>query len=257
MKNYYYILGVKNTASEEEIRTAYKKLTFLLHPDRNGGDAFFEERFKEIQEAYSTLNTPHKRQSYDLELADFVRPTGYNSINTTTPSIIQFEVSKKAIEEGEVVTLVWKAVHADTIHIDPIGIVEASGTKTIRLNGLVNKPRMHIMLTATNTFIQKSVQKQITILNKSFKGIENSKIETYKTAKIEDNYQKYDNYAQNDSEKQQLIVKESPKPKNKKAKKKVTLGVSKNNLISVLIVIFTVIVLVILGIVVYQLNMGK
>lgn len=258
MKNYYYILGVKNTASEEEIRTAYKKLSFLLHPDRNSGDTFFEERFKEIQEAYITLNNVVKRKTYDLELADFIRPKGTNTMNTISPSIVQFESSKKAVEEGEVVTLVWKAIHADTIHIDPIGIVEASGTKTIRLTALANKPRMHLMLTATNTFIQKSIQKQITIQNKSYKGQETLSIEANNmTYYSSESNTKADNSILQDKEKQQLIVKDIPKAKPKAKNKKNVIALSKNNLISIIVVIITIIVLAVLAFVVYQLNMGK
>lgn len=55
MKDYYYILGTVKGASKEEIRTAYYKLAKKFHPDYNNGDKFFEDRFKDIQEAYENL----------------------------------------------------------------------------------------------------------------------------------------------------------------------------------------------------------
>jgi molecular chaperone DnaJ len=63
--DYYDSLGVKKGASEEEIKKAYRKLARKWHPDANAGDEQAEERFKEIQEAYSVLSDPEKRKQYD------------------------------------------------------------------------------------------------------------------------------------------------------------------------------------------------
>ncbi|MBI2116477.1 MAG: DnaJ domain-containing protein [candidate division NC10 bacterium] len=65
-KEYYAILGLKEDASPEEIRKAYRKLALHYHPDRNRGDAGAEERFKAISEAYAVLVDPEKRRMYDL-----------------------------------------------------------------------------------------------------------------------------------------------------------------------------------------------
>ncbi len=65
-KNYYNILGVNETASQEEIKKAYRKLAKKYHPDRRGGDKNAEEKFKEISEAYSILSDPEKRKQYDM-----------------------------------------------------------------------------------------------------------------------------------------------------------------------------------------------
>jgi curved DNA-binding protein len=65
-KDYYATLGVPRTASQKEIRSAYRKLAAKYHPDRNRGDKSAEERFKEIGEAYAVLGDEEKRKFYDL-----------------------------------------------------------------------------------------------------------------------------------------------------------------------------------------------
>ncbi len=65
VKDPYRALGVDKKASAEEIKKAYRKLARQYHPDRHGGDKQAEERFKEVQEAYSILSDPEKRKQYD------------------------------------------------------------------------------------------------------------------------------------------------------------------------------------------------
>ena len=64
-RDYYEVLGVDKTATENEIKIAYRKLTIKYHPDRNPGNAEAEEKFKEAAEAYDVLHDPQKRQQYD------------------------------------------------------------------------------------------------------------------------------------------------------------------------------------------------
>lgn len=64
--NYYEILGVNTNASQDEIKKAYRKLSLKYHPDRTGGDVELSEKFKELNEAYSTLSDDNKRKEYDM-----------------------------------------------------------------------------------------------------------------------------------------------------------------------------------------------
>lgn len=78
MKDYYYILGVKSSATNQQIKSAFRKLSLKLHPDQNSNDKFFEERFKEIQEAYEILNDVTKRTDYDKKSKVYQFDTEYS-----------------------------------------------------------------------------------------------------------------------------------------------------------------------------------
>ena len=64
-QDFYEALAVSRTATEDEIRKAYRKLARKHHPDLNPGDKASEDRFKKVQEAYDVLSDPKKRQVYD------------------------------------------------------------------------------------------------------------------------------------------------------------------------------------------------
>ena len=65
MADFYATLGVPRTASDDDIKKAYRKLAMTNHPDRNGGSKDAEEKFKAITEAYDVLRDPQKRAAYD------------------------------------------------------------------------------------------------------------------------------------------------------------------------------------------------
>ena len=64
-RDYYEVLGLKKGASEEEIKKAFRKMAMKYHPDRNPGDKKAEEKFKEVNEAYSVLSDADKKAKYD------------------------------------------------------------------------------------------------------------------------------------------------------------------------------------------------
>lgn len=86
-KDYYETLGVSRDATEDQIRNAFRKLARKHHPDVNPGDKTAEERFKEINEAYSVLSDPQKRKQYDAlgqnwkQGAEFKPPPDWKTVD--------------------------------------------------------------------------------------------------------------------------------------------------------------------------------
>jgi len=86
IKNHYQILGIGRNAESKEIKQAYKKLAVKFHPDKNNGDKYFEERFKEIQESYEILISTQKKTEYDRVYDSFYsnkQKENYNQSQST------------------------------------------------------------------------------------------------------------------------------------------------------------------------------
>lgn len=73
MADYYNVLGIERSASQEEIKKAYRKNAIKYHPDKNPGDKEAERKFKEISEAYEVLSSDDKRRIYDQYGADALK----------------------------------------------------------------------------------------------------------------------------------------------------------------------------------------
>ncbi len=76
-RDYYETLGVSKTATEDEIRSAFRKLARKYHPDVAKDKKAAEEKFKQINEAYEVLSDPEKRKKYDQLGADWNQPGGF------------------------------------------------------------------------------------------------------------------------------------------------------------------------------------
>jgi len=92
VKDYYQILGITENASQEDIKNAFRKLAFKYHPDKNpGNEKQAEEKFKEINEAYSILSDAGKRQQYD-----FARKSGFAGADYPGSGYAQSDIFRDA-----------------------------------------------------------------------------------------------------------------------------------------------------------------
>jgi len=83
MTDYYEILGVPRTASEAEIKNAYRRLALKYHPDKNKGSREAEQKFKKIANAYSVLSDEKRRRAYDQGGQEKVEETGFKEWAST------------------------------------------------------------------------------------------------------------------------------------------------------------------------------
>lgn len=170
MKDYYYILGLKQTATIEDVKKAYRKLSLKFHPDKNDGDEFFTERFKEIQEAYETLVDLSKRESYD-GLRNFNSSNKQNNNGTNfNPDIEYFKSNKNTFEYDEEVTFSWKTINADIVFIKPFGFVQPIGHKTYKIKDFKNTS-VTFELSAENSNIGRQIKSSLTLSNKTYKDL--------------------------------------------------------------------------------------
>lgn len=170
MKDYYYILGIKENATQDEVKKAYRKLSVKFHPDKNDGDAFFAERFKEINEAYEVLSNNLSRDKYDaLRRNKNTGSTSQQGINFI-PEITLFTSNKPYFEYDEEVTFSWKTINANKVSLKPFGIVEPIGQKTYKIKNFKNQ-NLDFELVAENSNITRSTSKKITLKNKTYQEL--------------------------------------------------------------------------------------
>ncbi len=167
MKDYYYILGVDKNCSLADIKKAYRKLSHKFHPDKNDGDTFFADRFKEILEAYEILSDANKRSNYDSIKDHKDTNTDFRS-NNFLPVIEFFTSDSKEFEYDKEIQISWKTINSDYVTIKPFGNVELVGSKKYKFKNL-NSKELIFEITATNTYINKSVRSILTLSNKTYK----------------------------------------------------------------------------------------
>jgi curved DNA-binding protein CbpA len=171
MKDYYYILGINKDASLDEVKNAYRKLSKKFHPDTNDGDAFFAERFKDIQEAYECLSSESRRKSFDFRFSTQFTNTNQSASNFF-PEIDLFESNKPEVNLGEEITFNWRTINADIVVLEPLGPVKPIGEATYRIKNAVVRD-MRFKLVAENSNIQRRCEKEIIVRNLTYSKIYN------------------------------------------------------------------------------------
>ena len=182
MKDYYYLLGLKQTATLDEIKDSYRRLSKKFHPDVNDGDAFFAERFKDIQEAYEILSNTERRKIYDLKYSKKSESSSNNS--NFTPEIEFFTSNKIGIHIGDEITFKWKTINADIVVLEPLGQVKPIGEITYKIRNVkVNK--IQFKLVAVNSNISRKTESEIMVANLTYDEIYKEAYDNIKREKIE------------------------------------------------------------------------
>ena len=196
--DYYKILGVEKSASTEDIKKAYRKLSLKFHPDKNDGDPFFENMFKQINEAYDVLGDSAKRSAYDRRQGGAEQTYSGSARGqyqqSAGPVIEVFRTDKIHFNNGEIIHFDWRTSGADHVEIKPLGVVATSGTKAFRINNF-NKEKLTVMLVATNSATNKSTTRTILLTNTSFSNYSSythsPSGSNYKTASENGNVESY------------------------------------------------------------------
>lgn len=98
MQDYYKILGIRNSASLEEIKNAFRELAFKYHPDKTLNDKILEEKFKEVNLAYRILSNEHSRNIYDTKVErDLTQNQSFSSESRPKPEKTHSEIISNKI----------------------------------------------------------------------------------------------------------------------------------------------------------------
>ena len=177
LKDYYKILGVKPSATREEIKKAYRTLAFKYHPDKNPENSLSEAHFKEIHEAYATLSDKYKREAYDDErwLSGMGSKTTYQEavtpawiiticqqLNASLATMDTYRISQKALQAYILLILTDSHIgvleqHADTA-VNNIVITELlKATKKLEVKYLDDIEQRLIILANGDTEMMQAI----------------------------------------------------------------------------------------------------
>lgn len=135
-KDFYKELGVASSASQDEIKKAYRKLARDNHPDSNPGDAKAEERFKAVSEANAVLSDPAKRKEYDEARSLFASGGfgrgGFSPGAEPTSAAGVRPAGSTSVTSSEVPVA------------EPISVICSAGCSTVARPVVVPRPRRHV-----------------------------------------------------------------------------------------------------------------
>lgn len=175
MRSYYAILEVTPSASPEEIKKAFRRLSKQYHPDLNQGNTAYQHQLFDVIKAYEVLGNEAERRAYDLTLfrsqstattekAQTARPT-----QTTTdyyqPEILHFTCNQSYFFMGDLIEISWECKQADVIRIYPLGYMDELRGKVIYRVKELDAKYLSFELTATNQHSSKVIKRSIHLNN--------------------------------------------------------------------------------------------
>jgi DnaJ-class molecular chaperone len=164
MKDYYEILGIPRTASQAEVKNAYRRLALKYHPDKNKGSEEAEEKFKEIANAYSVLSDQKRRKAYDQGGRKRVEETGFREWTSTDDILRHFSDFFSGFG-----TRIYRDPFEDTVAEDAAASVSVD-FRTAALGG-------HISLTLSDTVMAVASRSTVSSVPGSGQSVESLSLE--------------------------------------------------------------------------------
>lgn len=175
MRSYYAILEVQPTASANEIKQAFRRLSKLYHPDMNQGRTTYQNKLFEVIKAYEVLGDETERRAYDLTLfrtqttahtsqSSTARPT-QASTDYYRPEIISFTCNQTYFFMGDLIEISWECKQADVIRLYPLGYMDELRGKIIYRVKELDAKHLSFELTATNRYSSTVTKRSIHLNN--------------------------------------------------------------------------------------------
>lgn len=154
IKDYYKILELPTTASQQDIKRSFRRLAQQYHPDKNDGSNMATARFREVQEAYKVLSDPKKREAYHYQRW-YVRSTGkpFASAPLTPANILQeCHILQRYVDSMNIFHLRYDAV---SLHIRELLTPNAIGILHEQHNPAINQQIIESILTSARPLPKK------------------------------------------------------------------------------------------------------
>jgi|GEM_PF-5966384 len=182
MSNYYAVLGVGTTASSNEIKQAFRRLSKLYHPDTNQGSTLYQSKLFEVIKAYEVLGDEVQRRAYDIRLVQEKSQTSRSTQTSKSsqtaqatqtaygqPVIINFSCSQTYFFIGDVLEISWECKNADRIRLYPLGYMDQlKGTIRYHIKDFSGK-LMHLELIVYHNHFAQPVKQYLTLTHGRYK----------------------------------------------------------------------------------------
>ena len=175
MRSYYAILEVNPSASSDEIKKAFRRLSKRYHPDMNQGNTTYQQLLFEVIKAYEVLGNEIERKAYDLSLLRSQSSTSSHQTQTARPAqpttdyykpeIVNFSCNQTYFFMGDWLEISWDCKQADVIRIYPLGYMDELRGKVIYRVKELDAKYLSFELTATNRYSSEVVKQHIHLNN--------------------------------------------------------------------------------------------
>ena len=169
LRDYYIVLNVQPQASQQEIKTAYRKLAFKYHPDRNDGNVHTEALFKEINEAYGVLSNEQKRDDYNRlrnaqAATSYANTTSARRTTQSTQSQTQNTYRQKQVVTGK--SILYYSNHLRNVIEKSNPFAINADSLLNRIESILSESNLNVLLYENKRLINSQILYEILISSK-------------------------------------------------------------------------------------------